>query len=290
MPFLPYSQISQIDKEYIISRFKLWLEEDIPTLDLTSIVFYDDNQFSEAYLENEEEIVFAGKQIVDILPELGKNLIEIEWHYKDGDFVPEKSRIFTIRASTRFLLEIERTLLNILQRLCGIATNTRQYVEIAKPYNVRILDTRKTTPGLRIFEKYAVQCAGGYNHRLNLSVGILIKDNHIIAAGSVAKAIERIREKYPEKFIEVEVANFSQLSEALAFRVDGILLDNFTPEQVTESVAIIRKYNPLTFIEASGGITLANLCDYVKTGVDAISVGALTHSAKSAKMHLEFIY
>lgn len=290
MPFLPYSQIDSIDKEYILSLFKIWLKEDIPASDITSEIFYDESKISEAYLENEEDIVFAGKQIVDALPNLTKGQVDINCFFSDGDFIPKKSRIFLIQAPTRFLLEVERTLINILQRLAGIATNTRQYVEIAKPYNVRILDTRKTTPGLRVLEKYAVRCGGGYNHRLNLSEGILIKDNHIIAAGSIMNAIENVRKKYPLKFIEVEVTNISQIYEALAYHTDGILLDNFLPEEVTEAVKIIHKHNPLIFIEASGGITLANLPEYVKTGVDAISIGALTHSARSVKMHLEFIY
>ncbi|MGQ9819788.1 MAG: carboxylating nicotinate-nucleotide diphosphorylase [Candidatus Kapaibacteriales bacterium] len=290
MPFHPYQQIDQIDKTTILSYFKLWLEEDIPTQDLTTEIFYDDNQLSEAYLETEEAIIFAGKQIVDVLPELTSSSIEIKWNFQDGDFLPKKSQIFSIKAPTKFLLKVERTLLNILQRLSGIATNTRQYVEIARPYGVRILDTRKTTPGLRVFEKYAVRCGGGYNHRLNLSQGILIKDNHIISAGSVRKAIENARLKYPTKFIEIEIENISQLTEALAYQVDGILLDNLTPKQVSDYVKIIRELNPLVFIEASGGITLDNLSNYVITGVDAISIGALTHSAKSVKMHLEFVY
>lgn len=289
MPFHPYPQLDNIDKDIILSRFKLWLEEDIPTQDLTTEIFYNDNQISEAYLETEEDIVFAGKQIVESLLELSESPLTVNWNFGDGDFVSKQSAIFSIEAPTKFLLKVERTLINILQRLSGIATNTRQYVEIARPYGVRILDTRKTTPGLRIFEKYAVRCGGGYNHRLNLSEGILIKDNHIISAGSVRQAIENARMKYPTKFIEIEVESLSQLTETLAYQVDGILLDNFTPPQVANYVKIIRERNPMTFIEASGGITLANLADYVITGVDAISVGALTHSAKSVKMHLEFV-
>lgn len=289
MPFHPYPQIDHLDKDIILLRLKLWLEEDIPTQDLTTEIFYNDNQFSEAYLETEEDIIFAGKQIVDSLHELSESPLTINWNFGDGDFVPKQSSIFSIKAQTKFLLKVERTLINILQRLSGIATNTRQYVEIARPYGVRILDTRKTTPGLRIFEKYAVRCGGGYNHRLNLSEGILIKDNHIISAASVRKAIENAMMKYPTKFIEIEVENLSQLTEALAYQIDGILLDNFTPIQVANYVKIIRERKPFTFIEASGGITLANLADYVTTGVDAISVGALTHSAKSVKLHLEFV-
>jgi nicotinate-nucleotide pyrophosphorylase (carboxylating) len=153
---------------------------------------------------------------------------------------------------------------------------------------VKILDTRKTTPGLRLFEKYAVRCGGGWNHRLNLSEGILIKDNHIVAAGSITRAVEMMRLEHPLKFIEVEVENESQLLEAILMNVDGILLDNFEPETLKGLVDFARQKNPAIFLEASGGITLANVESYAKTGVDAISIGALTHSAPSVKLHMEF--
>lgn len=289
MAFLPYRQIEVLDPEYVQQKLAYFLAEDIPDRDKTSEIFFNKESISKAYLENEENMVFAGKQILEQIPSLSKEPVSLNIFYNDGENLPAFTKIMEIEAPTEFLLRIERTILNLLQRLCGIATNTRKYVEIASPYNVRILDTRKTTPGLRIFEKYAVRCGGGWNHRLNLSEGILIKDNHIIAAGSLTKAIEMARLIYPLDFIEVEVENYSQLLEAILLKVDGILLDNFTPEDVKEAVVYARSKNPNIFIEASGGITLENLKDYVSTGVDAISVGALTHSAKSIKMHLEFI-
>lgn len=289
MPFLPYEQVTHLNASYIIARLRQFIEEDIPTSDITSEFFYSDTQTSTAYLENEEEIIFAGRQIVEQLPKLSEAETKIEFFYNDGDKIAPFTKIFQITAPTRFLLAVERTLLNLLQRLCGIATNTKLFVEIAEPYGVRILDTRKTTPGLRLFEKYAVRCGGGWNHRLNLSEGILIKDNHIAAAGSLTKAVDKVRQRHFSRFIEVEVENPSQLLEALVLNVDGILLDNFTPDDITKFVPTIREQKPNIFIEASGGITLDTIGDYVKTGVDAISIGALTHSARSVKMHLEFI-
>lgn len=289
MPFLPYEQVTHLDANYTLARLRQFIEEDIPTSDITSEFFYTDTQISTAYLENEEEIVFAGKQIIEQLPKLSEVETTIEFFCDDGNKIPPFTKIFQITGSTRFLLAIERTILNLLQRLCGVATNTKLFVEIAEPYGVRILDTRKTTPGLRIFEKYAVRCGGGWNHRLNLSEGILIKDNHIVAAGSLTKAVDKVRQRHFTRFLEVEVENFSQLLEALVLNVDGILLDNFTPSDITKFVPMIRERKPQIFIEASGGITLETIEDYAKTGVDAISIGALTHSARSVKMHLEFV-
>ncbi|MGB9771699.1 MAG: carboxylating nicotinate-nucleotide diphosphorylase [Candidatus Kapaibacteriota bacterium] len=290
MSSLPYRQIDVLDPDYVIEKLASFITEDIPNNDITSEIFFGKNVRSKAYLENEEETVFAGKQILEQIPSLSPQPINLAIHFNDGDKIEPYSKIMEIEGPTQFILKIERTILNLLQRLCGIATNTRKYVEIAKPYNVHILDTRKTTPGLRIFEKYAVRCGGGTNHRLNLSEGILIKDNHIIAAGSISKAVEMIRLQYPLAFVEVEVENHSQLLEALILNVDGILLDNFPPQEVREAVVYARTKNPNIFIEASGGITLETVEEYAKTGVDGISIGALTHSAKSVKMHLEFLY
>lgn len=288
MPFLPYRQIDKLDPDFIIERLVYFIFEDIPERDITTEIFFNKTSVSKAYFQNEEEMVFAGKQILEQIPNLSNEPVSIRINFDDGDQIPKMSKFAEIEGPTTFILRIERTILNFLQRLCGIATNTRKYVDIAKPYGIRILDTRKTTPGLRLFEKYAVRCGGGFNHRLNLSEGILIKDNHIFSAGSVTKAIELIRMQYPLHFVEVEVENESQLLEAILMNADGILLDNFDPESLIELVRFARERRPNIFLEASGGINLSNIEKYVKTGVDAISIGALTHSAQSIKMHLEF--
>jgi nicotinate-nucleotide pyrophosphorylase len=182
-------------------------------------------------------------------------------------------------------------MLNLIQRLCGIATLSHEYAEIAKPSNVKILDTRKTTPGLRLFEKYAVAIGGAFNHRLNLSDGILIKDNHIVAAGSVTNAIISARKKGIHLPLELEVDNFDQIHEALKTGVDGFLLDNMKPETIRSAVSIIRasQNGEDVFIEASGGITLENIHPYLDTGINAISIGALTHQAVSKNIRLDFI-
>ena len=182
-------------------------------------------------------------------------------------------------------------MLNLIQGLCGIATLTHKYVDLAKPFNVKILDTRKTTPGLRLFEKYAVSIGGAYNHRLNLSDGILIKDNHIILAGSVKDAVKVAQKNETDLSIELEVENINQIKEALNIGVDGFLLDNMTRNAVLHSISLIRNFEngEDIFIEASGGINFDNIHSYLDTGVNAISIGALTHRAISKDLHLEFI-
>jgi len=288
MPFLPYPQIETLDPDFIVEELLYFISEDVPDGDITSDIFFDESFVSKAYIENEEEMIFAGRQIIEQVPSLIEETVSIKVNFNDGERIPRYSKLAEIEGPTKFLLKVERTLLNLLQRLCGIATNTRKYVDIVSPYGVKILDTRKTTPGLRLFEKYAVRCGGGWNHRLNLSEGILIKDNHIVAAGSITRAVEMMRLEHPLKFIEVEVENESQLLEAILMNVDGILLDNFEPETLKGLVDFARQKNPAIFLEASGGITLANVESYAKTGVDAISIGALTHSAPSVKLHMEF--
>jgi nicotinate-nucleotide pyrophosphorylase (carboxylating) len=183
------------------------------------------------------------------------------------------------------ILKAERTALNFLQRISGIATLTKKYVKKVESYGVRILDTRKTSPGLRWIDKYAVRIGGGSNHRFGLFDGILIKDNHIVAAGSITKAIELARKGNPNKLkIEVEVEDLAGAEEALQAGADIILLDNMTIPQVKKVVQVI---NGRVMLEASGGITLDTVEDVAKTGVDSISIGALTHSANAANFSLE---
>tara|TARA_B100000401_G_scaffold62501_1_gene36912 strand:- start:843 stop:1382 length:540 start_codon:yes stop_codon:yes gene_type:complete len=178
-------------------------------------------------------------------------------------------------------------MLNIIQRLSGIATHTKKYVDLANPFNVKILDTRKTTPGMRMFEKYAVKCGGGYNHRFSLSDGILIKDNHIESAGSIENVLENIDKQY---WIELEVDTIDQIKQALSYNINGFLLDNMHREKIIECVQVIRSH-PMgdnIFIEASGGINLMNITPYLDTGIDGISIGALTHQINSCDIKLEF--
>lgn len=284
---IEYPRYLSLPKDFIKNKVKEFLAEDAPRGDITSSAIFK-NETVEAYIEVEEDLVFAGRDILECF--FTDKYANIEVFVFDGEKIKKGSIIAKIKGSAFSILIRERVLLNLLQRLCGIATLTSKYVAIAQPYGVKILDTRKTTPGLRLFEKYAVACGGGYNHRLNLSSGILIKDNHIKTAGSVANAVNSIKTLDYGLPIELEVDTFEQINEGLHAGADGFLLDNMSPDKVKKAVELIRKSRngENIFIEASGGINLDNLKDYVVTGINAVSVGALTHSIKSANIHIEF--
>ncbi len=285
---IEYKQHKIIPKEYLAKKIKEFLQEDIPNTDKTTEGLISKNAISTAVVQAEENIVLAGGFLIEQF--FGKGF-KTKIFYKDGDFIKKGSIIARIQGSTAEILTKERVFLNLLQRLCGIASLTNEYAKIAKPYKVKILDTRKTTPGIRTFEKYAVTAGGGYNHRLDLSSGILIKDNHIKAAGNITKAIEKIKKKSYQLPIELEVENMNQIREGLKAGVDGFLLDNMKPDKIRKCVQFIRsqKGGKNIFIEASGGINLSTLKSFVQTGVDAVSVGALTHSARASNIHIEFL-
>lgn len=285
---IEYTQYRKLPKEYIKKKISEFLKEDIPDFDKTTVGTIPANAISTALIIPEEDIVFAGADIIKIFFDNGFNCTI---NSKDGEFVKKGKIIASIKGNSGTILSYERVILNLLQRLCGIATLTREYVKIASPYNVRILDTRKTIPGLRLFEKYAVTVGGGWNHRLDLSSGILIKDNHIQAAGGITNAVSLLKKKKYRLPIELEVENLGQIKEGMKAGVDGFLFDNMSSEKIKKCVTYIRSLpdGKNIFIEASGGITLKTLPEYVKTGVNAISVGALTHSSKAANIHMEFV-
>ena len=209
-----------------------------------------------------------------VLEEVG--LTDIAVLVKDGASVKSGEVLMTVRGDTRAILLAERTALNFLGHLSGIATLTRTWVDAVAGTNCIIRDTRKTTPGMRLLEKYAVRMGGGTNHRMSLSDAALIKDNHIAAAGGVAQAFSKVREKFPTSEIEIEVDTLDQLREVLPLKPDLVLLDNMSPAQCTEAVSIVAG---ATKLEASGGITLDNAKAYALTGVQFLAIGALTHSA-----------
>ncbi len=284
---IEYNQLFKIPEYYAKYKIAEFLLEDIPEGDRTTEGLLSGKEEVTAVIQAEEDLIFVGEQIIDYFFD---NTFKLSINFKDGQSVKKDEIIAVISGRADLILSRERTLLNLLQRLCGIATLTSKFVKIAEPYNVKILDTRKTTPGLRIFEKYAVVVGGGCNHRLDLSSGILIKDNHIKLVGSIREVIRKVKARNEKNLpVEIEVENLDEINEALEEGVDALLLDNFDANQLKEIVDFIREKSPEVFLEASGGINLTNLEDYVKTGVDAISSGSLTHSVKNSEIHMEFI-
>ena len=278
-----YGQINTISKKYVLSKIDQFLSEDSPNGDPTTQLTVDNKKNTSALFICEDECVFAGEQILNALDDDFK----INIFAKDGTELRKGQKIAQIDGNARQLLKLERILLNLLQRLSGIASLTKQYVNIVESSGIKILDTRKTTPGLRLFEKYAVNVGGGYNHRLDLSSGLLIKDNHWVASKDDFYKI--IRDYNLDLPIQVEVDNIAQLTELLEYRIDAILLDNMSPEYAKKCVDTIRSKSKSTFIEISGGVTLENLSDYIIKGVDGISSGALMHQAQNQKIKLEFM-
>jgi len=251
--------------------------------DITSNATIPENQNSIAEFVNRAPGVIAGIDVaVQVLTYLGIN--DVTRLVNDGDKVPAGTLLLTARGNTRKLLLAERTALNFLTHLSGIATLTSEWVAAVSHTTCQIRDTRKTTPGWRLLEKAAVRAGGGRNHRLSLSDAALVKDNHIVAAGGVLPAFEKVRAAQPGVSIEVEVDNLEQLREVLVGKPDLILLDNMSPELCAEAVSIV---NGAVKLEASGGITLSSAAAYAESGVDYLAIGAITHSAKALDIGLD---
>ena len=267
---------------------RMALEEDITSEDITTNSVMREKQRGEVQLLCKETGIIAGIWVFERVFTLLDENTETEFYVKDGDKVEKGQLLGIVRGDIRVLLSGERTALNYLQRMSGIATYTRQIADLLKGSKTKLLDTRKTTPNMRIFEKYAVKTGGGYNHRYNLSDGILLKDNHIGAAGSVKKAVEMAREYAPfVRKIEVETENLDMVKEALEAGADIIMLDNMTPEMMKEAVALI---DGIAQTECSGNVTKENIENLVSIGVDYISSGALTHSAPILDLSLKNLH
>ncbi|KAE9633187.1 carboxylating nicotinate-nucleotide diphosphorylase [Defluviitalea raffinosedens] len=263
------------------------LKEDINNIDITTDTLIDDESKSAAQLLAKEEGVIAGLNVFERVFKILDQDVVVKFNVKDGDKVEKGTVIARIEGSTKAILKGERLALNLLQRMSGIATASRKYSDIVKNFPVRIVDTRKTTPGLRILEKYAVRAGGAYNHRFNLSESVLIKDNHIVAAGGIKEAIHKVKGRISHTVkVEIEVETIEGLKEAIEAGADMVLLDNMSLEEMKKAVEIGKGK---VILEASGGITLDDLVDVAKTGVDIISVGALTHSVKAMDISLKFI-
>lgn len=281
---LNYPRITSLPTEYIQEKIAEILKEDIPQDDWTSIATISPESRTKAFVESLNNIIFVGK---DIIQNFFSDEFEVKVFANDGDLVYKNGIIAEISGPTIEILKKERSLLNLIQRLSGIATATNKYVELAEPFGVKILDTRKTTPLLRLFEKYAVTMGGGYNHRMDLSSAILIKDNHIKAAGSITQAVNNALQYHLN--IEVEAENFDEVKEICDTKANGILLDNMNPEETRKMVDYIRSKRSKEefYIISSGGINLLNMVKYLDTGIDGISTGALTHSVIAADIRLE---
>ncbi|HXB21145.1 MAG TPA: carboxylating nicotinate-nucleotide diphosphorylase [Candidatus Solibacter sp.] len=272
------------------------LLEDKATSDATSRACIDPQQRATATILTKQDCILAGvgaiSRILEIYERLDSNAIghrEVISHGEifDGVRMSKGQTIAVVRHNARVLLSCERVILNILQRLSGIATFTRKFVDAVQGTNVRILDTRKTVPGFRALDKYAVRCGGGHNHRLDLSDGILIKNNHIAIAGGVAAALKRaLQNRRGEQPLEIEVRTLAELEEALANGAEAVLLDNMTVENAHSAIARIRTHTRRIPIEVSGGVKLENVRSYAETGTDYISVGALTHSPQAVDLSM----
>jgi nicotinate-nucleotide pyrophosphorylase (carboxylating) len=272
------------------------LQEDKATSDVTTALTVEPGLRATAMILAKEECVLAGlgcvPRFLDIFARLdGKNSgrFEVISHPEifDGVRVRRGQAVAVIRHNARVLLACERVMLNLMQRMSGVATLTRRYVDEVHGTGAKVLDTRKTIPGLRILDKYAVRCGGGENHRLDLSDGILIKNNHITLGGGIEKVLERAKERRkPGQTIDIEVRSFAELEVALAHGAESLLVDNMTPAEVKRCMERVREESTKIPVEASGGITLENIRKYALAGADYISVGALTHSVTAVDLSM----
>ena len=280
---MPNKPLMTVDIESLINNA---LEEDIQSGDITTRNIRSPGQLCEAELIAKEVLILSGMEIFKTLfLKLDSQTVFLSEPFQDGDLVAKGSTVLKFRCDGGKALEGERSGLNILQWLSGIATLTRKCVDKASP--VTVLDTRKTTPGLRVFEKYAVGCGGGTNHRFGLYDEVMIKDNHIKSAGSISRAIEKVREGLgPQTKIEIETQNLDEVQEALEKEVNVIMLDNMAIDMIRESVKLI---NGRAKVEISGCVTLEKLDEISRTGADFVSVGALTHSAPSVDISMNII-
>lgn len=277
----------------ITQSVKIALHEDLNGLsaiegDITAHLIPEGKQ-AKAIVITREDAVFCGQAWTqEVFRQLGDD-IKITWSVKDGDFVEANKTLFTLEGPARTLLTGERTALNFIQTLSGIATKVKLYMDLIASTNCKLLDTRKTLPGLRNASKYAVLCGGGYNHRLGLFDAYLIKENHILACGGIEKAIAIAHEQHPERWVEVEVESINELKAALNAGAQRIMLDNFTIPMMVEAVAINKENDHRADLEVSGNVNRKTILSYAETGVDYISVGALTKHIQAVDLSMRFV-
>ena len=274
-----------MDPFLIAADIDRYLREDLALGDITTEAIFSPTETVIARFVAKDDLVCAGMDLVAAEVFKRKNASCIcRFAATDGTRAQPGDTLLEVWGPTRDLLTAERTALNLVQRLSGIATLTSRFVEKVAGYPVKITDTRKTTPGLRLLEKYAVRVGGGYNHRLCLSDGILIKDNHIAACGSIARAVQKVRDRVPHTIkVEVETTDLDEVRQCLECRVEIIMLDNMSLEMMREAVGLV---NGRALVEASGGVNLESVERIAATGVDIISIGALTHSAPASDISM----
>ena len=260
------------------------LQEDIGDGDITALLTPEDEQAT-ATIISREDMILAGQPWVNALIAAFDSSVQITWLKNDGDLVRANETIFKLAGSARSLLTVERPALNFVQTLSAVASKTAEYVKQLDGLNTKLLDTRKTLPGLRIAQKYAVAVGGGQNHRLGLFDAFLIKENHIMAAGGIAQAIAKAHQIAPGKPVEVEVETWAELDQALEAKADIVMLDNFSQQQMIDAVKHVAGRCKL---EASGNITIVNLREVATTGVDYISMGVLTKDVKAVDLSMRF--
>ena len=274
----------------ILKLIELALDEDIINGDVTSLYTVEENKDANAHIIAKEDMIFAGGFIIKpILEKIDKN-VSYEIKVKEGEFIKKGTECVIFKGNAISILSAERTILNFLQRMCGIATKTHRFVKALNNSKIKIVDTRKTLPGFRALDKYAVKMGGGYNHRMGLSDAVLIKENHIKSAGGIKLAISKAVKNVPHTMkIECEVTNTTEVKEAVEAKADIIMLDNMSLDMMQKAIRIIRESDKEIIIEVSGNVTLDRLPDLGKLDIDVISSGALTHSVKAADLSMKFL-
>tara|TARA_Y100000739_G_C20522055_1_gene424592 strand:- start:43 stop:912 length:870 start_codon:yes stop_codon:yes gene_type:complete len=284
-----YKQYNSVPQDYLKEKIDLFIDEDKAEQDLSTLYINQNPKIIKAHIIAEEEMVFCGQNIIDTIFKKNK----IKKKCKEGAKLKSGDTIATLEDYHDFILTRERVLLNIIQRLSGISSLTDSYVKKLNSKEIKILDTRKTTPGIRLLEKYAVKIGSGYNHRLDLHNGVMLKDNHltILSIEKINAAFSQIIKNHPNTKLQVEVDGFDQLKNIIKksnVKIDAVLLDNMNEKEAKKCAQYIRINAPNCFIEVSGGINLNNITKYRNLNIDGISIGSLTHQAVSKNIKIEF--
>lgn len=280
------NQITNLPKGYILELVELAIKEDVYAdgngQDITALLV--DDVDTTAYCITREDMILCGCDFAnEVIAQIDNNL-NISWHYKDSNSVKANQKIFSLEGNARSILTAERIMLNFIQTLSATATTTNKLVSLITDSKTKLLDTRKTIPGFRLAQKYAVKCGGGYNHRVGLFDAFLIKENHIRSAGNISKAVARANDIAKDKMVEVEVTNLDELNQAIEAKADIVMLDNFSIQDILEAVKIAKGK---LLLEVSGNINENTIIDVAKTGVDFVSVGAITKSVKAIDLSMQ---